>query len=306
MRILAAAQPGAGEWCCLMGLPNKHVHLDDHAFQRAVFARLGHPDPMIDLGTRCCCEAYSMRAVPRVPGPNKALAHHPVVSELEHSLGLHFLWCRTSGMSTQGHNAVSYAWLRALQKLGYTGEVYEVPIGVTAGGKQVRGDGVAKNFAVGATVLVWDTRVSSSYLGHSSPPPRTLFNRAKAQMYAVTDHNEALKVKEKSEACARCLQGRAEFLAVVCNTHGGLGRQAYAWLRAAFLRKVDEATDDGAKRAARLELDTSMAEIGCAVLRRNSMILAANARGQQTGGRAPRASEVLDGASSGDVMQTDM
>jgi hypothetical protein len=108
-------------------------------------------------------------------------------------------------------------------------------------------------------------------------------------MYVVTDHNEELKVREKSEACERCLQGRATFLAVVCNTHGGLGRMAYAWLRDAFQRKVDEATNDGAKRAARLELETSLAEIGCAVLVRNSMILAANARGQASGGAAPSA-----------------
>ena len=83
------------------------------------------------------------------------------------------------------------------------------------------------------------------------------------------------------------MQGRATFLAVVCNTHGGLGRLAYAWLRGAFQRKIDAATDDGAKRVARLELETSLAEIGCAVLVRDSMILAANARGQASGGVAP-------------------
>jgi hypothetical protein len=282
------------------------VHLDDHAFQRAAFSRLGHPDPLIDLETRCVCDAYSARAVPRVPGPNLSLASRPTVSEMEHALGLHFYWCRTSGMSTQGHNSVSHAWLRALKKLGYTGEVYEVPIGVSASGKQIRGDGVAKNFAVSATVLVWDTRISSSYLGHNAPSPRTLFGKAQKRMYVVTDHNEELKVREKSEACERCLQGRATFLAVVCNTHGGLGRMAYAWLRDAFQRKVDEATNDGAKRAARLELETSLAEIGCAVLVRNSMILAANARGQASGGAAPRASEVFDGTRGEDVMQNNM
>ena len=60
------------------------------------------------------------------------------------------------------------------------------------------------------------------------------------------------------------------------------------------------------RSSARLKLDRSLAEIGCAVLRRNSMILAVNARGQLTGGRAPHASEIFDGAGSGDVMQTDM
>ena len=101
-------------------------------------------------------------------------------------------------MSTQGHNAVSHAWLRALKKLGYAGEVYEVPIGIGKDGKQVRGDGVAKNFAVSATVMVWDARISSSYLP-------ALLKRSQTDMYVVTDHNELLKTKEKGETCRRCL-----------------------------------------------------------------------------------------------------
>ena len=113
---------------------------------------------------------------------------------------------------------------------------------------------------------------------------------------------ELLKTKEKGETCRRCLQGRVEFMPVVCNTHGGLGRVAHEWLREAFQRKIDEADDEGAKRSARLELETALAEIGCAVLTRNSMILAANARGPETGGPAPetevfmdvRSDEVLD------------
>ena len=191
VRLLAAAQSGAGEWCCLSGLPNQWVRLDDHAFQRGAFARLGHPDPQIGVQTRCACSRYDWTALPRVPGPNVSLAERPMVSELEHRLGLHFHWCRTAGMSTQGHNEVSHAWLRALRKLGYTGEVYEVPIGVKDNGSQVRGDGIAKNFAVSATVQVWDARVSSSYL------PATLAAAAE-DLFVVTDRNEELKIKEKS------------------------------------------------------------------------------------------------------------
>lgn len=111
VRILAAAQSGAGEWCCLMGFPTQWVRLDDHAFQRGVFARIGHPDPLISMETRCVCEMYSHAAVPRIPGPNIHLVGKPMVSVLEHRLGLHFHKCLLSGMSTQGHNSVSHAWL---------------------------------------------------------------------------------------------------------------------------------------------------------------------------------------------------
>jgi hypothetical protein len=294
VRLLAAAQPGAGEWCCLMGLPNQWVRLDDHAFQRGALARVGHPDPQITSSTRCACDQYSWSALPRVPGPNLSLANRAPVSELEHRLGLHFHSCLLSGMSIQGHNAVSHAWLRALRKLGYAGEVYEVPIGVNDKGNQVRGDGVAKNFAVRSTVLVWDTRVSSSYLP-------AVADEAARTMFVVTDHNELLKVKEKEEVCRRCLQGRVEFLPVVCNSHGGLGRRAYKWLVEEFQRKIDAATTDAARYSARLERHTSLAEIGCAVLVRNSMIMAANVRGPVFGGRAV-CSEELEGLGQGDVV----
>jgi hypothetical protein len=295
VRILAAAQPGAGEWCCLMGRPTKWVRLSDHAFQRGIFARIGHPDPLLGLATRCVCDAYSHHGLPCVPGPNLALASRPTVSELEHVLGLHFHWCRIAGMSTQGHNAVSHAWLRALKKLGYAGQVYEVPIGVGADGKQIRGDGRAMNFSVGATVQVWDSRVSSSYLPQ-------LLGKARQAMYVVTDHNEVLKIREKGEACRRCLQGRVEFVPVVCNTHGGLGRRAYAWLRDGFQRKIDEAADEAGKHSARLELVTALAEIACAVLERNSLIMAANVRGPSTGGRPPVA-DLFGDVRSDDIMQ---
>ena len=56
------------------------------------------------------------------------------------------------------------------------------------------------NFSVGATVQVWDSRVSSSYLPQ-------LLGKARQAMYVVTDHNEVLKIREKGEACRRCLQG---------------------------------------------------------------------------------------------------
>ena len=294
VRLLAAAQPGAGEWCCLSGLPNQWVRLDDHAFQRGVFARVGHPDPQIGTQTRCVCSRYNWEALPRVPGPNVSLVERPEVSELEHRLGLHFHWCRIAGMSTQGHNEVSHAWLRALRKLGYAGEVYEVPIGVNDNGKQVRGDGIAKNFAVSATVMVWDARVSSSYL------PATL-KAAAEDMFVVTDRNEELKVKEKEPWCQRCLQGRVQFLPVVCNSHGGLGRRAYVWLTEAFQRKIDVAPTVAAKYAARLELDTALAELSCAVLRRNSMIMAANVRGAAGGGPAT-VTALFHDVQRGDVM----
>ena len=295
VRLLAAAQPGAGEWCCLMGRPNQWVRLDDHALQRGIFARIGHPDPLLGLATRCVCDVYSHQGLPRVPGPNLALASRPHVGELEHGLGLHFHWCRVAGMSTQGHNAVSHAWLRALKKLGYSGDVYEVPIGVSASGNQIRGDGRAMNAAVGATIQVFDSRVSSSYLP-------TLLRKAQKQMYVVTDHNEVLKIREKGEACRRCLQGRVEFMPVVCNTHGGLGRRAYIWLRDAFQRKIDEAPEEAGRHSARLEFLTSLAEISCAVLERNSLIMAANTRTPSAGGR-PAVVDLFGDVRGDDVMQ---
>ena len=273
--------------------------MDDHAFQRGAFARIGHPEPLIGVETRCACAAYSLAAVPRIPGPNLSLADRPEVSMLEHRLGLHFHKCLLAGMSTQGHNAVSHAWLRALKKLGYTGEVFEVPLGVDAKtGNQIKGDGLAKNWAVSAVVHVWDTRVSSSYLP-------ALLKKASATMYAVTDHNELLKIKEKDAACRRCLQGRAAFIPVVCNSHGGLGRRAHNFLNEAFQRKIDDAADPTAKRAAQLEWQTTLAEIACAVLNRNSFIMAANVRGPVTGG-APPPNDLFEGMESEDVMQDDV
>ena len=198
-------------------------------------------------------------------------------------------------MSTQGHNAVSHAWLRGLRRLGYSGDVYEVPLGVDPKGRQVRGDGLAKNFDVKATVLIWDARVSSSYLIASR-------RKAAAQMYAVTDVNELLKEKAKGEHCRRSLHGRAEFLPVVCNTHGGLGRRAMDWLREAFQNKIDGATEPAAKHSARLELTTTIAEIACAVLNRNAMIMATNAW-PQASDAMPAAAEIFDGVRRDDVSQ---
>lgn len=126
-------------------------------------------------------------------------------------------------------------------------------------------------------------------------------DEAARKMFVVTDHNELLKVKEKEEVCRRCLQGRVEFLPVVCNSHGGLGRRAYKWLVDAFQRKIDEAATDAAKFSAKLERHTSLAEIACAVLVRNSMIMAANARGPVFGGRAVCAAE-LEGLEHDDVV----
>jgi hypothetical protein len=243
---------------------------------------------MIGMGTRCACDAYSWKSLPKIPGPNLGLTDKPHVGELEHRLGLHFHWCRIGGMSTQGHNAVSHAWLRALRKLGYTGEVYEVPIGTDRQGKQIRGDGVAKNFAVKATVMVWDTRISTSYLA-------SVRSKSGKEMFVVTDYNELLKDKEKGEACKRCLQGRAEFIPIVCNSHGGLGRRAYEWLRDAFQRKVDDAADEGAKVSARLELVTALAEISCAVFQRNSMIMAANMRNGEENDEGAQGDDELAG-----------
>ena len=73
---------------------------------------------------------------------------------------------------------------------------------------------------------------------------------------------------------------RAEFLPVVCNSHGGLGRVAWDWLSVAFQRKADSAVGTASKRAVRLEFEASVAEISVAVLRRNAMIMAMNATPQ--------------------------
>jgi hypothetical protein len=296
VRLWAAAQPGAGEWCCLAGLPNAHVHLSDHEMQRAVFSRIGHPDPLIMAETRCSCPWYSKDALPNVPGPNYGYTgkSRPYVGEYEHRLGLHWHWCRTNGMSTAGHNAVSHAWLRALRKLGYSGEVYEVPLGVKASGKQVRGDGVAKNWKRRTTVLVWDARVSTSYMEGCR-------GKASKGMYVVTDICELTKVREKGPACQKCLEGRAVFLPVTCNSHGGLGRQAWDWLHEEFQVKIDDATSVAGKRGARLELETSLAEISCAVLKRNSMIMSANAH-PQMGGVAPCPPSLFECVQPSDVM----
>ena len=99
--------------------------------------------------------AYSQDALPRLPGPLLSLDGRPVVSEVEHLLGVPTgtnVW--QMGWPTQGHNAVSHAWLRALQRLGYEGKVTELPLGVDKDGAQVNADGVAKNFDVSATLLI--------------------------------------------------------------------------------------------------------------------------------------------------------
>ena len=285
IRLLAAAQPGAGEWCCLMGLPNAHVRLSDHELHRTSFARIGHPDPLITSMTRCCCAVYTADTLPTIPGRNTGLKTHPTVSEYEHRLGVHWHHCLNNGMSTGGHNGVSHAWLRTLRRLGYAGSVYEVPLGINDKQRRVYGDGVAQNFAVGATMLVWDVRISSSYL-------TACRDNAAREMWIVTDSNEVQKQKEKGEACARCLQGRAAFLPVVCNTHGGLGRRGWMWLEAAFQRKIDEAAGAAEKHSIRLEMSTSLAEISCEVHRRNSRILGANAS-PQAGGQPPAAPELF-------------
>ena len=295
IRFLASAQPGAGEWCCMMGLPNVHVRLDDHEFHRACFARIGHPDPLITHVTRCLCAKYTTATLPSIPGRNSGLKERPLVSEYEHRLGVHWHQCLLNGMSTGGHNGVSRAWLRALSRLGYAGKVYEVPLGINANQQRVYGDGVAQNFAVSATLLVWDTRVSNSYL-------LACRDKAAHEMWVVTDANEVQKEKEKGKPCARCLQGRATFLPVVCNTHGGLGRRAWEWLQEAFQRKIDAATSAAEKHAVRIELNTSLAEISCEVHRRNSRIMGANAV-PQAGGKAPEAPEIYKELRRDDVVQ---
>ena len=270
IRLIAAAQPGAGEWCCLMGLPNPHVRMTDHAFCTAVYTRIGHPHPDIRMDTRCQCKEFTLTTVPRVPGPHLGLADRPTVSAEEHLLGLHFHQCLRHGMSTQGHNSVSWAWCRALRRLGYVADVAEVPIGTNSKGNQVKADGLGKNAAVGVEALVWDTRVSSAYL-------RAHRAKAVSGLFVVTDAVEALKRHEKEPACRRCLHGRAVFLPVVCNSLGGLGREAWEWLVAAFRRMSDNAQSSAVKQRATLLLHTSLAEISVAVQNRNSMILDANA-----------------------------
>ena len=270
IRLMAAAQPGAGEWCCLMGLPSAQVRMADHALYTAVCARIGHPHPDMRMDTRCQCKAFTMTTVPSVPGPHMGLAARPMVSVEEHLLGIHFHQCLRFGMSTQGHNAVSWAWCRALRRLGYQADVAEVPIGCNDSGNQVKGDGFGKNAAAGVEMMVWDTRISSAYL-------RAYRVRAAKAMYVVTDATEALKRHEKEPACRRCLHGRAVFLPVVCNSLGGLGREAWEWLVAAFRRKADGMQSMVEKQRVTMLLQTSLAEITIAVQNRNSMILDANA-----------------------------
>ena len=118
----------------------------------------------------------------------------------------------------------------------------------------------------------------------------------------VTDANEKQKQKEKGPPCKRCLQGRAEFLPVVANTHGAPGRRAWQFLRDGFQRKIDETDDPAAKRAAALELMTSLVEMNVAVFIRNSMIMSANAT-EQGGGVAPPADEVLRDTTRDEVMR---
>ena len=146
--------------------------------------------------------------------------------------------------------------------------------------------------------MVWDSRISTSYLP-------ALQGKAACEMWVVTDYNEVLKEKEKGEPCKRCLQGRVLFMPVVCNSHGGLGRRAYEWLREAFQRKMDGATDTSAKFSVRLELETSLAEISCAVLVRNSMIMAANARDESSASVDLELHDQVDGE-CGDVMMHDV
>ena len=198
-------------------------------------------------------------------------------------------------MSTQGHNSVSHAWLRALTKIGYVGQVYEVPLGVSVKNKRIYGDGMAKNFSISATVLVWDVRVSSSYLVNCR-------EEATQDMFVVTDYNEELKERSKGDPCRKTYAGRARFLPVVCNTHGGLGRKAWTWLTEAFQQKIDMAADSTAKHIARLEFQTLVAEISCAVLRRNSMMLEANAW-PKAGNSAPPLDMMFADLRRDDVMQ---
>ena len=89
---------------------------------------------------------------------------------------------------------------------------------------------------------------------------------AAGAMFVVTDLNERLKVASKAGVCTSSFNERAEFLPVVCNSHGGLGRVAWEWLSAAFQRKADNTVGTASKRAVRLEFETSVAEISVAVL----------------------------------------
>ena len=88
----------------------------------------------------------------------------------------------------------------------------------------------------------------------------------------------------------------------MCNSHGGIGRQAWKWLSEAYQTEVDKAPDVASKYTTRLQLQVAVAEIGVAVLRRNSFIMAANAS-PTAGGDAPPTDEVYGDASRGDVMQ---
>ena len=193
-------------------------------------------------------------------------------------------------MATQGHNSVSHAFCRALKLLGYVADVYEVPMGLDEEWKQVYADGLGKNFDVEAGVLVWDTRVTSSYL-------RGYRKTAAKSMNVVTDAAEKLKRLQKEPSCSRCLQGRARFLPVICNSHGGIGREAWNFLRDGFKRKSDKAPTPPAKQRVAMQLMNSVAEIACAVLRRNSMMMAANA--------SPIAGEYVRQWISGDVTGAD-
>ena len=64
---------------------------------------------------------------------------------------------------------------------------------------------------------------------------------------------------------------------MVCNSLGGLGREAWEWLVAAFRRKADGMQSMVEKQRVTMLLQTSLAEITIAVQNRNSMILDANA-----------------------------
>ena len=152
------------------------------------------PSPDIWMDTRCqCCKQFTMASVPHVPGPHLGLADRPKVSVEELLLGLHFRQCIRFGMSTQGHDAVSWAWCRAIFRLGYAAEVAEVPIGLNDKNEYVKGEGLGKNAAAGVEVLVWDARVSSAYL-------RAHPAEAAHKLYVVTDAVEALKRHEKEPA----------------------------------------------------------------------------------------------------------
>ena len=151
-----------------------------------------------------------------------------------------------------------------LRNLGYEAEVAEVIIGRDAKGRLVKGDGVGKNFAVRAERLIWDSRITNSYL-------HVHRGKASKNMYVVTDVNEKAKNRDKGELCSKLLQGRARFVAVVLNSHGGLGRGPWEWMLDAFQCKMDEAANEEVRQRLRLVMDTAMAEMACAVYQRNSI-----------------------------------